>query len=280
MRSIIIKPFSVAALGAGLSLVLEVLGNWLSVLVSGSTVFIIFLVVGAAIFGILYLYARYRQRTEVTIDAEALRGQDGSPKEPQKGLVVLLSLCRPLAGSAKSLMPAVLDKAIEDCDYVKLDLENTANTTLGHQILAIKTHSKTLRHCWLVATRARIPGKRQSLDFAPVVAKFIKEKISKDIQVHYGDDYAVTIDNEEAICRSSYRLIKKIYDEARRLGIKNEEMLTDVTGSIRGVSIGATLACLDRDTDIEYIGAEYDDNGNPTGNAFPLIVEYKPLPKQ
>ena len=42
------------------------------------------------------------------------------------------------------------------------------------------------------------------------------------------------------------------------------------------ITIGAVLASFHKDEDIEYVEANYDPKGEPTGPSFPLLVKYKP----
>lgn len=271
-----IKPLAVALLAGflalSLNIVANIISNWLPPGTDYALAFVVALIMGST----LYYYVLSRQTVEVSIGVDALRTPVEEKNHAQRGLIVFLSLYRPLRGPAKELTPEQIDQAVAQLDHKLLDLDNTANTTLGHQVRAIKAHRERLGHCWLVATKARVSGKRQSLDYAPVVEKYIRDQISPRITVHCGEDYAVTLDIEERICRDTYRLVQKIYTEAAKLGIKKKEMITDITGGMRGITLGAALACLDKDEDIEYIGAEYDDDGNPKEPSFPVIVEYKP----
>ncbi len=54
-------------------------------------------------------------------------------------------------------------------------------------------------------------------------------------------------------------------------------MVTDTTGGVRGISVGAILACLDKDESIQIIGTSYNDEGNFKGDPYPMIIEYKPF---
>jgi hypothetical protein len=273
-----IKPLAVALLvgflALGVNIVANIITNWLP----QGTEYALSVIAALIVAAFSYYYVRSRQTVEVDIAVDALCTPEEEHEQAQRALVVFLSLYRPLRGPAAKLTQKQIDRAVRELDYTTLDLDNTGNTTLGHQIRAIKAHRTKLEHCWLVATKARVSGKRQSLDYAPVLAKYIQDKINPAIQVHYGENYAVTLDIEEKICRNTYRLVKHIYKEAETLGMKKKEIITDITGGIRGITLGAILACLDKDENVEYIGTDYDENGNPTETSYPVVVEYKPEP--
>jgi len=272
-----VKPLAVALVGASLSLGGEVLGNYLSETVGAGTEYFWMVLIAVVVFAALYSYVLYNQkRVEVDITAEAIRTADDAQEHPHRGLIVFVSLYRAFQGPAAKLTSEQIDDAVRRLDYKTLDLANTSSTNLGHQIVAIRTHSQTLQHCWLVTTRAKTEGKKHSLDFAPVLQAFVKKEIRSEIKMHYGERYSIVLDDEAKICRRTYKLVQAIYKEAEAFGISKEQMITDVTGGIRSLSVAATLACLDQDENIQYLGVDYDDNGNPSGLAFPVIVEYRP----
>ncbi len=274
-----IKPLTLALLAGLLSLGSNIITNVASEWISAQMNWLLVTVIALLFGGIMYFYVRSKQTIEVSIALDALRTAQEEERCAQRGLIVFLSLYRALDGPAKTLTAAQIDQAVKNLDYVALDLDNTRNTTLGHPIRAIKAHQKKLERCWLISTQARTPGKRQSFDYAPVIEKYIKDQINPNIAVHW-KEYILTLDIEEKVCRDAYRLVQQIYSEANRLGIKKNEMITDVTGGVRGIMLGAVLACLDKDEDVEYIGADYDEAGNPTGPSFPVIVEYRAEPSE
>ena len=133
-----------------------------------------------------------------------------------------------------------------------------------------------MQHCWVICTRTKNPDANNSLKYAPVFAEFINKEIAPNLQVHYGEEYSVLMEDNANICTNTYYLIKDVYHQARKIGLKANEIITDITGSIRAVTIGAILASFHKDEDIEYVEANYDPKGEPTGPSFPLLVKYKP----
>jgi hypothetical protein len=176
---------------------------------------------------------------------------------------------------AKKLTVEQIRQAALNLDYQTLELANTAKTNLGHPITAIKSHRAKLEHCWVVCTRATGEGKNQSLDYAPVFVEYITREVLPRAHMHCGEAYSVELDDDAIVCRNTYRLIKKIYQEAKMLGLKKNEIITDITGGLRALTVGAILACLDKDVDIQYIGTAYNDEGKPIGEAVPMVVQYQ-----
>jgi hypothetical protein len=269
------KAYVIVVSSGLISLASSILTNLLSPLFEKQQLFFA-LLFALAVAGIVLLWLKWRQNLEVDIDVDPIRDETAERQHAQRGLIVFLSLYRRLAGKAKSLTDEQVYHAAMNLDYKTLDLENTANTTLGHQIKAIKSHLSKLEHCWIVCTRATGAGKAQSLNYAPVFVEYIKREVAPHLQMHHGADYSVELDDDAIVCRDTYRLIKKIYKEAKQFGLKKQELITDITGGFRAITIGAVLACLDKDVDIQYVGTIYNAEGNPTDEAFPMIVQYQP----
>lgn len=166
---------------------------------------------------IVLIIIKWRQRLEVDIDVDPIRDDTAAQQHAQRGLIVFLSLYQHLA---KKLTVEQIRQAALNLDYQTLELANTANTNLGHPITAIKSHRTKLEHCWVVCTRATGEGKNQSLDYAPVFVEYITREILPQMHMHYGEAYSVELDDDAIVCRNTYRLIKKIYQEAKTLGLK------------------------------------------------------------
>lgn len=267
-----IKAYFIAGLSGLVSLASSILTNLLSPLFEeqGYAMALIFALVMA---GIVLLLVKWRQSLEVDIDVDPIRDETAEKQHAQRGIIVFLSLYKHLGGKVK---PEEVRQALVNLDYKTLDLESMTNTTLGHQIRAIKSHRSKLKHCWIVCTRATGRSQNQSLDYAPVFAEYITREVLPELQIHYGESYSVELDDDAIVCRNTYRLVKQIYKEAKDHGLTKNELITDITGGIRALTVGAILACMDKDVDIQYIGTRYNDQGNPTGEAFPLLVQFQP----
>lgn len=233
------------------------------------------LLIGLSLSLLIFLVLlRLQWEIEVDLDVYNLEDSFAAGNGERKGLIVFLSLYRQIKPSPKEeLSPEKIRKAVKKMDYGALRLDETTKTSLGHQIEAIKAHKKNLRHCWLICTKSKNSSQPQSIDYASVFEKYIKEQIGPGIEVHYGKDYTILIDNETDICKRTYRCVKKIYREARALGVKRDELITDVTGGSKSMTSGALFASINREDDVQLIGSHYDDNGNPI-DAFPMVISY------
>jgi len=268
-----IKSYVLVVSVAVLTVLSNVLFKWLENFMQQYMVWsvVIFIVIIIAHFAI-----KWRQNVDVDLDVDPIRDETAQKQLARKGLIIFLSLYRQLPGKAQPLTPQQINLAAKNCDYKTLGLADTTGTTFGHQINAIKAHISKLQHCWIICTRTAGEGKHQSLDYVPVFVEFIQKEVAPNLQMHYGKKYSVLLDDDAIVCRNAYNLVKSIYKKARKLKIKQDEIITDITGGFRAITVGAILGCLDKAEDIQYIGADYDEGGNPTGEMFPMIVQYKP----
>jgi hypothetical protein len=266
------KAYVIVASSGLISLASSILTNLLSPLFEKQQLFLA-LLFALAVSGIVLLWLKWRQSLEVDIDVDPIRDETAERQHAQRGLIVFLSLYQHLG---KKMAVEQIHQAALNLDYQTLELANTTITNLGHPITAIKNHRTKLEHCWVVCTRATGEGKNQSLDYAPVFVEYITRELLPQVHMHYGEAYSVELDDDAIVCRNTYRLIKNIYKEAKTLGLKKNEIITDITGGVRALTVGAILACLDKDADIQYIGTAYNDEGKPIGDAVPMVVQYQP----
>lgn len=226
-------------------------------------------------------YLHQRKKIFVDINVDVLRESSQQEENAHKGLVLFLSPFQPQRGSdleiLKNTDPDGYNKALQDKDIDKLMLDDTTQSNFGHSIVAIKAHKSRLEHVWLICSASKSGKTAQSIDFAPLMEEYIKQKINQNVEVHYGDNYKILLDEDSSVCRQSFKIVKKIYKEARsKYRLKNKDMITDVTGGTKSINIPAILACLNKDEDIQIIGTSYDDYGKFKGDPFPMIIEYKP----
>ena len=195
----------------------------------------------------------------------------------RKGLIVFISLYSPSPKSQSARLggPADWLKLAAAENYRALDF---ANSNYRHTIEAILTHAGQLQHCWLIST-VGVEGKMGgSRAYVPALVKHLRKECGlAQVQFHYeGCEIAQTMDNE--VIQKSKELVEDIYNTARKLGtpLHPRQMMTDITGGYIGLKLGAILACLDSDRDIQVIGTHYNTDGQPTGDLFPILVGFEP----
>jgi hypothetical protein len=165
--------------------------------------------------------------------------------------------------------PQKLSQLIRDLDFSTLKPESS---NLGQLLSGILAHQERLEHCWLVTTP-------DSLRWAELVREYLKVK---GLRCRFYVDEAYTVaakggSNDSEVVRRTYEVVKAVFLEAGALGLPPTEMVVDITGAWKTLSFAATLACLSKERDIQYVGAEYDAQGKPIRNLLnPIIFSFEP----
>lgn len=227
---------------------------------------------------LLFYFFYKRKKFTVDISVDVLKEDFQKEEKAHRGLVIILSAFSPFKDLAKFKQenPEKFKEAMEKLDIDTLMLDDVSQSNFGPPVVALRAHKTKLEHVWLICSKSSTGKKSQSIDYAPLIEKYIHKKINPTVNVHYGDSYAVLLDEDSFVCRQSFKIVKKIYKEAKKYGLKSKDLITDVTGGIKPLNTGAILACLNRDEDIQVIGTAYDDDGKYKGEPFPMIIEYKP----
>ncbi|MFQ5813174.1 MAG: hypothetical protein ACE5I2_08315 [Anaerolineae bacterium] len=125
---------------------------------------------------------------------------------------------------------------------------------------AIEYHDETLQCCWLITTPA--PKIKQHADQ-------LKEQY--DDAIPYIT--IVPIENEYDT-KGCYELVRNIYQhEAHRLGLESGEVIADITGGTKPMTMGMILACLEGEFPIEHVPTEYDKvTFKPKGPLLPIQI--------
>lgn len=67
--------------------------------------------------------------------------------------------------------------------------------------------------------------------------------------------------------------MENIYEqEGPRLGLRAEEIISDITGGTRPMAMGMIVACLDGGYAIEHVPTEYTATGKPKGPLPPIEI--------
>jgi hypothetical protein len=74
--------------------------------------------------------------------------------------------------------------------------------------------------------------------------------------------------------------VDEIYKIAKsKYKISEDDMAADITGALKFIGLGVTLACLDGHRQIQLIGTNYDPNQKTKG-LYPVIYDFEPVLQQ
>ncbi len=123
---------------------------------------------------------------------------------------------------------------------------------------AIAYHRPHLAHCWLLVT----PEMQERA--AGVVSRY--------------PDLTFTLHplSGRYDSQGCYRTVAHIYrEEASRWGMSPQQVIADITGGTKPMTLGMIVACLEGDYPIEHVPTAFDAAGQPTGPLPPiqLIME-------
>lgn len=243
--------------------------RWLPVVIV-----LILLVVG------LYIAEMWQPRKTIVIPGspQTLDTPEDHKLYARAGLVALVSKYRSFAKPPPS--PEIIAAALANCDYRQLDLENSNLGTIIHAVVA---HKSRLRHCWLIGsanTPTRDPARKDeelgSCAFIPLLQKYLHEQKGVQCTFWSGSPYAVSLRDDTQVYLKTMDLVKKAFEEARKLKIDPRDMVVDFTGGVRGMSAGAILAGLGSTHALEFLGTHYNEKGEPQLETnFLIIVPFK-----
>lgn len=265
-----------ALAGVSLGILTSILANWLSdrwehwipVLLGASIVSVILAV---------WAYARQPvSKVDVVIHSPiTLRDDEEARRYARHGFIGFVPLFTPQATSpAKALAWHELESAIENRDFERLAIEQSNLQPMAH---AIMRHRSKLQHCWLLTSTSE--NRIGSLRFAGLLADYLRSECNVTCTFHYGEAYTINLDNDAEVFKKTYDLVQRLFDEALEQGIKANALVLDITAGIRSMALGATLACLDAEHDIEFVGSAYDEQGKPTGPLQPILLSFEAQPR-
>ena len=231
------------------------------------------------IFGVLALLSILTEPPKpVRVDIDSpitIRDEVEAKRYARQGFVGFVPYFTPRPKTVTyDLSPEERKRAVENLDFGKLNIENSNFQPVTHAILQ---HAERTRHCWLIATTS--DQGTGSLDFVNLLVEYLRQQKNLDCEFHAGREYTVRLDADAEVLKKTYDLvIKKIFKEASDLGIPPDEMVVDITPGLRSMALGATLACLDAEHDIEFVGTKYDQTGRPVGPLHPIIYGFEAIP--
>ncbi len=122
---------------------------------------------------------------------------------------------------------------------------------------AIEYHLPTLKQCWLIAT-----AESQS------VAATLAQRYGDRVRMSYGSpEYVVHPDEMKSTYDVVVNALKRAGDPAA--GLSPGEVIADLTGGLKPMTAGMTLACLAHNADLQYMKAPRDAQGQVIPGAIP-----------
>ena len=205
--------------------------------------------------------------------------------ESSLGLILLLSPYSPQKKELKdeSFLSQFLKKIIEtdSTDLILSDFENIDlwHSNLFPQIKAIEHHNQEniLKFVWLITTEKNEidPGSEAT---AKILEKYLKFQYREQLSVFKEN---LTIPNN-----GYYQLYKKVeeifngqHSGNYKQGFKNEQIIADITGGNKMMSIALALACIPPKRRLQYMDNKRDWQGQPLekGKIKPILIDIDPI---
>jgi hypothetical protein len=204
----------------------------------GRSADIIGIIVG--LFGIPAIVVYLRRMKERFLTHRRIEATPLGVNSGFKGLICPVSAPYP-PSQEPARQPQAITKLINENDHPP---ETLWETPIGSALKAIRHHAKDLKYCWLVASEDSAPYLKALIDaiekyfpnvtpMPPVIVPDVYGKI---------DDVYEAVHNIFNSCSS---------DTQGKLG--PADIITDVTGGTKIMSIAMAMACLDADRHIEYV---------------------------
>lgn len=270
-----LQRISAGLVGLTFGVLISVLANLLSgPLAQFIPVLLALLVVSTIVALVIYLRepvspVKVAIRSPITIHNELDAGQYA-----RRGFIGFVPYFTPRWGSpASKLSREERQQAVAALDFATLDLENS---NMMPTIQAIASHKSRLQHCWLIATTGK--EGEGSAAYTQLLVNCLATKYGIECQFYQGERYTINLESDAELPQRIYDQVVKAFGESERKGLTPRDLVVDVTTGIRSMALGATLACLDSEHDIEFVGTAYDSNGNPSGPLYPIIFNFEALP--
>ncbi len=261
--------------GITFGILLSVLANWLSA--QWFALFPLVLVL-AVVSGAAAIYFTLWQRPDqvpvVFNPPTTIRSETDALHYARKGFVGFVPFYTPQRSSpAAKLSPEERRAAMQRFDFAALDVENS---NLQPTLVAIDNHKGKLKHCWLLSTTS--DKGFGSKEFAEFLVEYLRQVKHISCEYYYRERYAISLDTDAEVLKKTFDLVREVFAEAAAKGLQPEDVVVDITPGIRSMALGATLACLDAEHLIEFVGTRYDENGQPTGPLFPVLFSFEAMP--
>ena len=145
------------------------------------------------------------------------------------------------------------EEIIENVKTVNVDkIDDLFNEwSIGQLFKGIYHHKENLRYIWLLTTN-------KSIDYVACIEVFINRFVpSAGIHGKTGkkNKYHITSENDIEVIEQTKALLADIYskDNLETLGLSSSDIIVDITGGHKPITIGMTFGALDSAIDIQYV---------------------------
>lgn len=247
------------------------------VLVAGQTaVSLFFTLFAILLLATLYYWTRTHPATTIFRTPIPLHNPLNRERYARRGLIAIASLYTPQPGTpAAALTPAQRLAAAQAEDYATLNFPQSNYAPL---IKAATSHNKNLQHCWIISTRAASGDPAlSSHTYVPALVHYLRTQVKKGCHFygHQDSSLVIPLEDDFRITETIHHIIQTIYRQAHAVGLSENDIVADITGGFRSLPLGMTLACLDKERIIQFVGTAYDENGRPTGDLFPILFTFE-----
>ncbi len=123
--------------------------------------------------------------------------------------------------------------------------------------IAVRYHQPVLKNLWLIAT-----------DDSRSVADSYVDLYGKGagLAVYWDRSYVVPSDNTETVFHVTTRILQ---EEAPRFGLQPDDIVADITGGTKPMSVGVALACMQSERALQYVKSERTVTGDVDQSIVP-----------
>jgi len=124
---------------------------------------------------------------------------------------------------------------------------------------AIRYHEDELKCCWLIVTQE-------------VKDRGVVENVRKQApEIHFEERGL----QDEYDARECYAIVRGIYqDDVARFGLKPKDVIADITGGTKPMTMGMVLACIEGEYPVEHVPAVYDEELKAQKPLEPIEISY------
>jgi hypothetical protein len=214
-----------------------------------------------AIAVVLYLFFAPQQPKTIINQSRQVRNRN----DTRRGLVLLMSPLDPQSKNTNNLpsrredntgqIENLIRSAIDSNNATLLDLEHS---NLVQPLRAVRAHGQNnghLQFVWLVSTKKSTPS-------AHAFALSIKHHFPA-LEIFHADtpgfdwlEVSVESTSDAESLDRTIAVAQRVFEHSERLGLKPKDLVCDVTGGFKSMTVGITLASLHGARDLQYVGQE------------------------
>lgn len=124
---------------------------------------------------------------------------------------------------------------------------------------SIEYHLPVLQHCWLIASA-------ESLAMAQTLANEFRGHVT---QVYFGAPHYLV---EPEQIQSTYAVMQTILEDARKAWLADTDLIADITGGQKPMTVGLALACSARNVQMQYMKIQRTPVGEAQTDIRPMAI--------